>query len=393
MKPAQRWPLHPAPKKGEALSSWLHRVANCYQMSADDLLAYELGCGQGDELDTAPSMALLQLLAQRSGIELDRLRCMSLAGWVPWLLDSLDLWLPSALETYAFQFSVLLRKKRRKTRSTANWRAWYPNRPINRACPICLKDPADHAILLAWKLPLMLSCPVHGCWLESFSGMHPQYFSWENADPLPRKANQAIAEMDRRTWQALTFGYVELPRRTIQAGLWFRLLRTLLEELNTPLSLCGAGEGSIRSIWEHCGHPPRAGQNCWRPYEKLDLTVQLHMLEAAATAIDLIEAKMVSPLGEQGELFLPEPQAGFTIGQPTLWYKKVQFTSLQKALRACDEAIAEARRNPETARSLFMIAAHGRRDARTLTYLRGLFDEMGVPPEYLSHLFTEEPFA
>ncbi|MBN9423699.1 MAG: transposase, partial [Candidatus Accumulibacter sp.] len=26
MKPAPRWPLHPAPREGEAWSSWLNRV-------------------------------------------------------------------------------------------------------------------------------------------------------------------------------------------------------------------------------------------------------------------------------------------------------------------------------------------------------------------------------
>ncbi len=64
--------------------------------------------GQVDDLDTAPPLALLAMLSQRSGIEPDRLRCMSFAGWVPWLLDSLDDQIPDALETYVFQLSVLL---------------------------------------------------------------------------------------------------------------------------------------------------------------------------------------------------------------------------------------------------------------------------------------------
>ncbi|TFI43806.1 hypothetical protein E4O93_21420 [Diaphorobacter sp. DS2] len=82
VKPAPRWPLHPAPKEGEALSSWLNRVALCYHMEEPDLLEHDLGHGQVDDLDTAPPLSLLALLSQRSGIELDRLRCMSFAGWV-----------------------------------------------------------------------------------------------------------------------------------------------------------------------------------------------------------------------------------------------------------------------------------------------------------------------
>ena len=87
MKPAQRWPLHPVPKEGEALSSWLHRTAACYQMDARELLEHDLGHIPIDDLDTAPPLPFLTALAQRSGIMLDRLRCMSLAGWTPWLLD------------------------------------------------------------------------------------------------------------------------------------------------------------------------------------------------------------------------------------------------------------------------------------------------------------------
>ena len=145
MKPAPRWPLHPAPREGEALSSWLNRVALCYHMEVSELLEHDLGHGQVDDLDTAPPLALLAMLSQRSGIELDRLRCMSFAGWVPWLLDSLDDQIPDALETYTFQLSVLLPKLRRRTRSITSWRAWLPSQPLHRACPLCLSTLPEHS--------------------------------------------------------------------------------------------------------------------------------------------------------------------------------------------------------------------------------------------------------
>lgn len=199
MKPVPRWPLHPAPREGEALSSWLNRVAACYHMDVHELLAHDLGHDRLDDLDTAPPLSLLMALAQRSGVELERLRGMSLAGWVPWLLDSLDDSLPAALETYAFQCSVLLPK--RKARSIARWRAWLTNQPMHRACPLCLNDPANQAVLLVWQLPLMLSCPKHGCWLESYWGLPGRYLQWDNAEAAPRPANELIACMDRRTWR------------------------------------------------------------------------------------------------------------------------------------------------------------------------------------------------
>jgi len=393
VKLAPRWPLHPTPKEGEALSSWLNRVAICYQMDILDLLEHDLGHGQIDDLDTAPPLSLLTALSRRSGIELDRLRCMSIAGWVPWLLDSLDDRVPAALETYAFQFSVLLPRRNRKTRSITSWRAWLPSQPNRRACPLCLNDPENQAVLLAWKLPLMLSCPVHGCWLESYWGMPGRVLGWGNADSTPRTASDAITAMDRRTWLGLTMGYVELPRRRIHAGLWFRLLRTLLDELNTPLSQYGTYARSIRHVWERCGHPLRAGQNLWRPYEILDPAVQLQMLEAAAIAIDLIESKVLSPHGELAALFLAEPQTGFTNGLPAVKRKQEPVNYWQEAVKAINEAIAEARHNPETARSVFTLASFGRRDPESLERLRATFAKEGVPPEFLSHYDPAEPFA
>ncbi len=362
-------------------------------MDLYDLLEYDLGHGQVDDLDVAPPLALQTILSQRSGIELERLRCMSFAGWVPWLLDSLDSRIPDALETYAFQFSVLLLKRNRKTRSITSWRAWLPSQPIHRACPLCLNDSVDQAVLLAWKLPLMLSCPQHGCWLEFYSGVPGRFLSWENADAAPRTASEAVAVMDRRTWQALTKGYVELPRRRIHAGVWFRLLRTLLDELNTPLSQCGPYAWSVRYAWECCGHPLRAGQSLWRPYEILAPAVQLQMLEAAATAIELIESNVVRPHGERAALFLLEPQTGFTNGMPEKKRKPEPIDHWREAIKALNEAIAEARHNRETARSLFALASYGRRDPESLDRLRVTFAQEGIPPEFLSHYIPSGPFA
>jgi hypothetical protein len=367
-------------------------------MDMIDLLEHDLGYSnlsysQIEDLDTAPPPSLLTILSQRSGIDLDRLRCMSFAGWAPWLLDSLDDRIPGALETYAFQFSVLLPGRCRKTRSITSWRAWLPRQPIQRACPLCLNDPENQALMLAWKLPLMLSCPLHGCWLELYWGVPGRFLGWMNSETSPRTANEAIAAMDRRTWQALTTRSVKLPRRHIHAGIWFRLLRTLLDELNTPLSQCGAYRGCIRHVWESCGHPLRAGQSLWRPYEILDLAVQLQMLEATATAINMLEARAISPPGKLAELFWQEPQTRFTNGLPTVERKKESVNYWQEAIKAINEALAEARHDPETARSLFNMVSWGRRDPESLRKLRDMFAKDGIPPEFLSHYVPDEPSA
>jgi hypothetical protein len=390
---AQRWPLHPAPKEGEALLSWLHRVADCYQMDVRELLEHDLGHGQIDDLDIAPPLPLLIALAQRSGIELDRLRCMSFAGWTPWLLDSLDDAVPSALETYVFQLSVLLPKGCRKTRSMTSWRAWLPLRPRRRACPRCIHDSTERALPLMWQLPLLLSCPTHGCWLETYWGGPGQFMGWENVSCEPRFASAPISAMDRRTWQAFTTGYVELPRRRVHAGLWFRLLRTLLDELNTPISLCGSYGGTIRYVWERCGQPLRAGQSLWHPYEILAEGVQLQMLAAAATAIELIESKILNPGGEFTGLFVQEPQREFTNGLPVRVGTEEPVNYWRKAAEAIEEAVLEARHNPETARSLFRLASYGRNDPASLEQLRAMFAKEQIPAEFLLHYEPTVPFT
>ena len=43
MNGTTRWPLHPQPAAGEALSSWLDRVAAAYGMSLDQLVRHNLG--------------------------------------------------------------------------------------------------------------------------------------------------------------------------------------------------------------------------------------------------------------------------------------------------------------------------------------------------------------
>lgn len=352
-------------------------------MDVHELLAHDLGHDRLDDLDTAPPLSLLTALAQRSGVELERLRSMSLAGCVPWLLDSLDDSLPAALETYAFQCSVLL--PRRKARSITRWRAWLPIQPVRRACPLCLNDPANQAVLLVWQLPLMLSCPQHGCWLEAYWGLPGRYLQWESSEATPRPANEAIADMDRRTWQALTTGFVELPLRRIHAGLWFRLLRTLLDELNTPLSHCGSSAGGIRQVWEYCGHPLRAGQSLWRPFEVLAPTVQVQMLEAAASAIALIESRALLPNGKHAALFLTEPQTSLANSLSQQRSKPEPVNHWQRATQALNEVIIEAQQSPQTARSLFALASYGRRDPESLERLRLTFANEGIPLDFLSH--------
>ena len=65
----------------------------------------------------------------------------------------------------------------------------------------------------------------------------------------------------------------------------------------------------------------------------------------------------------------------------------------QEAAKALNEAVAEARHNPETARSLFAVASYERRNPASLEQLRVMFAQEGIPMEFLSHYIPDIPFA
>lgn len=96
---------------------------------------------------------------------------------------------------------------------------------------------------------------------------------------------------------------------------------------------------------------------------------------------------------ELGALFLSEPHTGFTNGLPEKKRKPEPVDHWREAVKALNEAIAEARHNCETARSLFTLASYGRRDPESLDRLRDTFAQEGIPPEFLSHYVPREPFA
>jgi hypothetical protein len=86
----------------------------------------------------------------------------------------------------------------------------------------------------------------------------------------------------------------------------------------------------------------------------------------------------ISPPGEHAKLFWSEPQTGFTSGLSAKTPKPEPVDHWQRAVQAIDEAIIEARHDPETARSLFALASYGRRDPFPGTVARHLRKE-GIP--------------
>ena len=387
----QRWPLHPTPGHGEALSSWLHRLATVYGMSVDQLVRDNLtppgapAPGPSESLDLEAPPELVTSLAAHTGVPTTQVRRMTVAGWVPWLLDSLQ---PEptpgvAFDTYVRQGSVLVALEERPYREVMNWRAWLPpnskNRPVNRVCPACVENPVGGALTLPLiaRLPLTLTCPQHGCRLDAAFGSFA-FFGWEHSETNNRPAPRQVVIQDARTEEALRTGKVVLPRRTIHVGVWFRLLRTLIEELSIPFSkLRAQSRRTIELIWRKAGHPARAGTvGAAQTYENLSWPQQEMYLEAAATAMHLVETGEIEARGTLGHLLTPEPDRPAHDGLPSrdVW---------DEAREAMAEALTLAQQDPLAAERMLAILTSLTRTEKTFQSIRGDLIDLDVPEAFL----------
>ncbi|MFJ4030159.1 TniQ family protein [Paenarthrobacter sp. NPDC089989] len=312
-----RWPLHPAPVMDEALSSWLARIAVLYSATVEDLVA-DLGFwpGRVADLDTSPPGRLPHELSKRTGVDADRIRKMSLSGWSPWFLDSIEPD-PQLFMTYTRQFSVLLPPGRLRPREISRWLPWRPSLPRMRACPQCIAEtnpPRPYQLL--WLLPVTLSCPLHGCLLEARDSQIIDFRDWQRRPPLPRTVAPALLAMDTRTWQALATGKVALQGSDIDAGIWFHLLRTIIDELCANLTEYRNARETVMTAWNEAGLPFRLGLARWHTHEDHEPTTQLLALRAAAAAIHLLETNALTGRGPDAAFFLPCQPPGGADGSP-----------------------------------------------------------------------------
>lgn len=392
----RRWPLHPRPCEGEALSSWLNRLAQTYGMWIEQLLAYDLEppgadppVRYTDALDLDPPAWLPAALHERTGVPVGQVRQMTIAGWTPWLLDGLS---PepapgAAFDTYVHQHSVLLTAEERRRPRVPEWRAWMPPRPMRRACPSCAAAPV---VTLVSQLPLTLTCPEHGCYLAETIGVLGTLFGEQKSHP--QAAAETVIAMDRRTHEGLRTGTVTLPRRQVHVGVWFRMLRTLIDELSTPVStLPTRSRRTLQLIWEAAGHPVRAGLvGRWRLYEHLTWEHQKGTLEAAATALRLIETGQVTGHGGLVALLTPEPHRPVPDGTPPQARPRDYW---REATDAMNEAIVLAREDPVAARQLLVQLTSWCTTEESFNRIREHLLTVGIPDGYLPRTLAETDAA
>ena len=202
---------------------------------------------------------------------------------------------------------------------------------------------------------------------------------------------EPLLALDMLTHQGLITGVVSLPRRGVHVGVWLRLLRTLLDEVSISTSRVRKRSVAVlEQIWDTVGCPPRAGLAVWRPYETLDPTRQEAMLEAAATALDLIRAGTIAASGTLGLLLTSQPhQPVYDGDQPSAaeLVRRARMEALRqswaKAQQEFEDWFNTARTDPTVARQIFGIFTHYSRTREAYDAERDFMVRQGIPASFL----------
>ncbi len=224
-------------------------------------------------------------------------------------------------------------------------------------------------------LPLTISCAEHGCLLQPEPDVRFAVLAVGEFQPVP--ADPHVAALDRYTFQALTAGRVNLPGGSIHAGVWFRLLRTLLDEVSLAPSAVGAlSRATLDLIWRRLGGPGRGGLAVWQPYERLSWPLQQAMAGAAATAVHLAAAGQVTARGTLGRYLAPEPHREVYAGDRRAWEWK-------QAIAEIHAMIGQARTDPAAARQALAMFTAGSSTVASFYRERQYLIGLGIPAQLL----------
>ena len=283
--------------QGEALSSWLRRIASVYCWSVADLLRYDLGFPEAKPsgLDFRATDDLIEVIAVRSGMSFRTIKRTTFAGSLPFLSSRV---FTDPSENDVEICSVLFEPPNPAPGSYAKLREWFQKESISTliGCRYCLSDYQNGAKLLGWGLKVILSCPVHGVMLEP-GRKKGDRIEWRKVSEEP--APKQVCRLDERSLEAVSEGRVQLPGGFVSAAEWFGILQALFHELNAPVYSVKSGRFVWQlDLWETAGYLSPG------PFEtfKFDKTCALLI----AIAIDQMETGLVKPTGKYGKFFVDE---------------------------------------------------------------------------------------
>ncbi|WP_095159877.1 TniQ family protein [Pseudomonas sp. Irchel 3E13] len=144
-------PIHPQPKQGEILSSWLVRLAfsNGFPLHTffNSLLGYK-GAIWTRDIDRHPSEQFLQLVNEQTQQPLSVLRSMTLSAYEGTYFPELPL---HGDVTWLLALGVYHRDHKRAG---------------VQYCPLCLKTDSTPYYRMLWRIASTVICPVHYCAME-----------------------------------------------------------------------------------------------------------------------------------------------------------------------------------------------------------------------------------
>lgn len=286
--------MHPAPVRGEALSSWLRRIGNACGCSVAELLKYDLGFPEAKarDMDFEAAGELVAAIAVRTGMPIRIIQKTTYAGNLPFLAGRAY---TKPIKEDAESCSVLFKPPNPPPGSLSKLRDWFRKRYMSKiiGCRQCLADYPNGAVMLGWGLKVVLSCPIHGLMLE-YARKNGSGLNWvrEKEEAAP----ELVYRLDKRSLEAISEGSVQLSGGLVSAAEWFRIMQTVFHELNAPLfSVESARFKWQLKQWQAAEyHPPG-------PFETFKFDTSCALL--IATAIDQMERGNFEPTGTYGSLF------------------------------------------------------------------------------------------
>ena len=266
------------------------RLARTYGLSDAPFQQAALGISPlGDAaLDLGPPPGLIAALAERTGVEPERIRAMTLTGYVPRLLDAVEP-APDLLGAYVSRFGFLLPPEPRRRELSPRFSASVPwiaddllhDMPLG--CPRCLALDEEPYLRTHWRAAWMASCPVHAVLLERVVVGLRRFYGLADGRPAP----PMLVAVDGLTHQAVTTGaVVTTSGDVIDAGIWVRRLRTLVDELVRPIKLIGDRKAIIGTAWKKAGLSFAArGSFVLTPFERLPPDKRALLLTMAGAVI------------------------------------------------------------------------------------------------------------
>lgn len=368
---ATRLPIHPQPLPQEALSSWLWRLADAYDMGAGEFAEAALGINRLDIglVDYWPSAALVKKLAERTGVAAGRIRAMTMAGYVPYLLDSLaprnDIFAAYCCQFGAFENPAL----RVRSLRDAWWLPWLSGDLAGGrmvGCIHCLRSDRRRFGRLHWRANWMASCPEHGVLLQAASPAEQSEY------PAPKEADAVLVTLDGLTLQAVTKGRVQLPSgRIVHGGLWLRILRGVIDEICRPRRIKDPARPPVEAVWGVAGLPYRHALGRWGIYEKLGRLERASVLKVAALAMQPLIRAGLQPLKTSTRPL--EAEASRAASTPVL-ARDFELMPIE-----IENITMLARENDDVAIDLRRMLNHQPRSARFVAQTDETLESLGIP--------------